>query len=410
MMSGGERQTFHWALSTITKCSITPEKLINKGGRVRWPSYAPSERTALENNVLSDGENLDFLKAFWSPIYDREDLFQYRRIVEVWRMRLSGRAFKEISNELGIDQRKACALISGKNLRPYLVQIYLNSQILPRPRNGWKWILECIPKPTNAFPKALQVPEKIQRYQDIIDFLKQFPSVPSDHPAIKFFGLTSEWVEKHNAELFGFLLGFMVGDAGKYYPEYAKRSRHTNKTTLWTNMAINASNLRVLRFVQLGLATVGIDSHQQSTRTEVIRWVSKSTNVLSWMLRVCLGLEANQRTSRNPIMMNWILNCPRNFIVSFIQGIAESDGYVHNSGYYTGIASKPNSNFYLEILQSIGTKARVHPKHKPSETRITLVESLKLPLFSPIIQSYRFERMLGHAKTRRILPPLPSFF
>lgn len=260
------------------------------------------------------------------------------------------------------------------------------------------------------FPTAIAVPSTIKSYQDISDFLKQFSPVPSDHPAIKYFGLSSEWAEQHKPELFGFLLGFLVGDAGKNYPEYERRSRRPIKTTLSTNMATNPSNTRLLRYVQLCLAVIGIGSHQQLSQTSVIRWVSPSSSLLTWIIRVCLGLATNQRTGRNPISMDWILDCPHHFIVSFIQGVSESDGSVSKHGYYTAIASVPNSDFYKTLLAKIGTHSRTHPKHHPTQLRINLLPALQLPLFNPIINSYRYQNLILHAKLRTLLPPSSSFF
>jgi hypothetical protein len=241
----------------------TTENKENKGVRVRWPPYTPKERVVLQNKFLGDWKNLDFLETFWNPIYDEVDLVQYRRTAEAWRLRLSGKAFGSISTELGIDERKACALVSGRNLHPHLVQMYLNGQVLSKPKTGLKWILYATPKPTNMFPKTTLVPEKIQSYHDILDFLKRFPPVPANHPAVKYFGRSIEWVEQHRPELFGFLLGFIVGDAGKNYPEYEYRRRHYQKTALTTNMARSESNKRILRYIQLCLSAVGISSQRK---------------------------------------------------------------------------------------------------------------------------------------------------
>ncbi len=380
-----------------------------QGGRVRWPPYTQQERSILEGKFLGDWESLEFLKAFWNPIYDQEDLCQYRRAAEVWRMRLSGKAYKSIAKELQIDERKACALVSGKNLHPHLVQMYLNSQMLSKPKIGWKWILECTPKPTKMTPKAVEVPERIRSYQDVLDFLKQFPPVPADHPAIRFFGLSSQWVEQHKPELFGFLLGFLLGDAGKYFPEYLKHARHYSKTGLSTNMSSSDSNVRVLTYTQLCLGIFNLWSHEISAIKGTIRWSSQSSDILTWMLRVCIGLGPGQRTSYEKAKMEWLLECPRDFIVAFFQGLADSDGSVNKHGYYAEIGSVPNSRFYKLLLSGIGIPSRVHPKLQPIQLRINLLPALQMPLFNPTIASYRFHQMISHSVRRNFLPS-PSFF
>jgi len=323
-------------------------------------------------------------------------------------MRLAERKFKAISKELSIDPMKACALVSGKNLHPYLVQMYLNSEMLPKSKEGWKWVLECTPKPTNMFPKVVAVPERIQNYQDVIDFLKQFPPVPAEHPAIRYFSLSSEWVEQHKQELFGFLLGFLVGDAGKSYNDIGHKKRHYDKTAMTTVMAINDSNVRILTYVQLALRTIGIDSARRNSTT-TIRWNSSASNLLTWVIRTCLGLSASERTSRNPIRMEWILSSPRNFIIAFLQGIAESDGSVDRHGYFTSIGSVPNSIFLQRAFASTNTPSRVHPKHRPVQVRINITQAIRLPLFNPIIETYRYSSLVSQARRRNLLPPSPFF-
>ena len=49
--------------------------------------------------------------------------------------------------------------------------------------------LERTPKPTNPYSNALQVPEKITCYQDIADFLNQFPQSEYYKPVTESEGL-----------------------------------------------------------------------------------------------------------------------------------------------------------------------------------------------------------------------------
>lgn len=378
----------------------------NDGGRIRWPPYTKWERSSLEDKFLGDWESLDFLETFWNPIYDRKDLLQYQRAAKVWRLRLEGKRFGDIGKEVGIDQGKACALFGGNNLRPNLVQMYLVGRQLVRPREGWKWVLECTPKPTNAYPRALFVPSEIKSFHDIEDFIGQFPKVQKDHPALKLFGLSVEWVEQHRLELFGFLLGFLIGDAGKYFPEYNKHSRHNAKTSLNTNMKKIDSNTRILTFIQLCLSVIGLRSHAVVPAPGTTRWTSESSNILTWIFRVCVGLKPGERTSRNSVRMEWMLSCPSEFIKAVYQGIAESNGSVNKNGHYAEIASVPNSVFFQRMLASIGTPSRVHPKRRPRQLRVNLEPAVDLPMFNPIINSYRFQIMMNHAKRRGLILPV----
>ena len=232
----------------------------------------------------------------------------------------------------------------------------------------------------------MQVSERINSYKDILEFLKQFPPADEESQALRFFGLTSAWAEEHKAELFWFLLGFFVGDAGKRYVHNEPQFWHYRKTAMNTRMAYKDSNFRVLRYVQLALDSLGIVSHQDHSNNSQVHWNSESSNVLTWILQVCAGLKAGQTTSTHMLDMFWMKGCPKNLIIAFLQGLADSDGYVDIRGRYAEIASKPNSAFYKDILDIIGANAHSYPDKNPQMVRITLRHAIRLPLFHPIIE------------------------
>ncbi len=175
-------------------------------------------------------------------------------------------------------------------------------------------------------------------------------------------------------------------------------------------MSLTDSNYRVLRYVQIALETIGLHSHQITTDLPIMRWHSESTNILTWMLQVCAGLKEGERTSTHQIAMPWLKTCPKNLIVSFLQGLAESDGNVDKYGYYADISSIPNSNFYKELFDTLTIDAHPYPKDNPQQVRILLLPAVQLPLFNPIIRSYRYEQLMQHTIRRKLIPPPPSSF
>jgi hypothetical protein len=364
----------------------------------------------LRQKLLKSPDVIDFVDNFWNINYDDGDLLQYRRLANTWKLREKGLSFKAIGQQLQLDQRKACGLVSGYNNHPYLAQMYLNAQKLGQPRSRWKWILDCTPKPTVPYPKELQVPELIRGFHDILEFLNQFQPVPEDSDALRFFALTSAWAKEHNAELFCFLLAFLVGDSGKYYSEYVPNARHYQKTAMNTLMKERQSNHRVLRYVQLAMETVGIHSQQVRSDPSLVRWHSEASDVLTWMMRVCIGLKEAQRTSTHRVNMDWLKSCPRNLIIAFLQGLADSDGNVVKHGYYADISSVPNTGLYKELLDILEIDSHQYPKERPKQIRILLQFAVNLPLFNPIIRSYKYEQLIQHSVTRKLIPPPPSFF
>ena len=358
----------------------------------------------LRAKLLGDWESLEFMRDFWNLEYDERDILQYRRLAPVWRMRESGASYKQIANKLGEDTGKCCALVSGKNCRPYLAQMYLNREVLGKPRNGWKWILERTPKPTAPYPKALQVPEQITSYQDIVDFLNQFPQSENASPSSELH-VTPEWVEKNKQNLFAFLLGFMVGDAGKNYPKSAENARTYDASSLDVNMKRHESNQRLLRFVEMCLNVIGLQAKEVQSPSDIVRVQTEYSRLLTWILRTCLGITGEMRTSEDSIDVRWMHSFPPKFVVSFLQAVADSDGSVDPNGYYVNIESKPNSAIFGDILKTLGTNPHVYEYEKQSCVRISLREAVQLPIFNEIVQSYRYHLLIQHALRRNIPPP-----
>lgn len=348
------------------------------------------------------------MEDFWSVVYDERDIAQWKRFAEVWRLSARGELQHTIAGKFGIDQALVSRTLSGFKWRPNLVQMYLVQARIGRPQEGWKWILECTPKPTNRNPRALQIPDRIRAYQDILEFLDQFPPISEESEALRSFGLTSEWAKKHKAELFWFLLGFFVGDAGKYYADCVEHARHYRKTAMNTRMTDNDSNSRVLRYIQVALASMGIQSRKVQSEIGVLRWHSEATEILTWFLQVCAGLREGQRTSLHRLDVSWLLDCPANLIVSFLQGLADSDGSVDKHGYYVDIASIPNSAFFKELFDVLQVDSHLHPEAQPTHVRIYLAYAVRLHLFNQTIRSYRYEQLIQHAIRRNLISSPPS--
>src|SRR5207245_7808878 len=63
---------------------------------------------------------------------------------------------------------------------------------------------------------------------------------------------------------------------------------------------------------------------------------------------------------RVPVDIPWIDSRPRDFIVAFLQGLAESDGHVDKTRNYAEISSVPNSEFYRRLIEKLGYTAKVY--------------------------------------------------
>jgi len=266
-------------------------------------------------------------------------------------------------------------------------------------------MLACTPKPTNPYPQSVQVPSRIRGYADIIHVIEQFPLLTQSRPRLGAIGLSNAWVASHRPELVAYLIGFMAGDAGKDYPRSSGRSRHDTSSCIDTNMSKIVSNRRLLEFVGLCLEVFGIPSHFVRGSKHGIRFKSGHSRMLSWILEVCLGLKADQRTSRDKIDVTWIPQTTHEFKVHFIQAVADSDGSVDRNGYYVNIETIPNPELFARILRSLGTTPHVYQYPRQSCVRVSLADAVRLPIFNPVVCSYRYVALMDKARMRNISPP-----
>ena len=109
----------------------------------------------------------------------------------------------------------------------------------------------------------------------------------------------------------------------------------------------------------------------------------------------CFGLGVGDRTSYDPIKAEWILNSPENFRIWFLQGVADSDGYIDINTFQAGIVSKPNIKFIQKVLDSLNIKSKIGYLHKGSlySIRFNLRDAYKLPIFNPYVKLYRYNLM-----------------
>ena len=108
---------------------------------------------------------------------------------------------------------------------------------------------------------------------------------------------------------------------------------------------------------------------------------------------MCLGLNWEEKTSHNQLRMKWLFRAPDDFRRRFIQGIADSDGSVKH--HQVIITSFPNSEFLVEILQTLGiSSAHVIQEYgRPLRVYVGSRESAGLPLFNEMVGGYRYQKL-----------------
>jgi hypothetical protein len=132
-------------------------------------------------------------------------------------------------------------------------------------------------------------------------------------------------------------------------------------------------------------------------------WSSQTSEFILWIFEKCLGLRAGETTTRNPLRARWLLGMPHEFQACFLQGIADSDGYVDLNKHEVGIVVEPNQSLICGILR----KLQVHSRRSEAKNQATVIlsvkEALGIPVFSPFAGTHKFvlANRLVHAQRFR---------
>lgn len=197
----------------------------------------------------------------------------------------------------------------------------------------------------------MAVPNSVNDYRDILNVIRQIRPLESVCREAAQFGLEKAIEPETRMLAFAYFLGVMLGDMSKM--------RSTNKTgdTMSVMLKLSQShqsNLRFGDFVSVCLGLIGIRVNRIEDHSEVLssryrynafRWLSQSSPFLLWIFEQCLGLRQGETTTRDPIRARWLTATPREFRIWFVQGLADSDGYVDLNKHEVGLIVEQINRF-----------------------------------------------------------------
>ena len=326
---------------------------------------------------------------------------QLRNFCEFVRLHHLGVGVKEMSRVLSV-HRSTISHWRDATDQPYLIRA-LNDTLPLVPRTEWR-VMPMHLVSGGAEPSGwIQVPEAIRSYGDVLDVINQIQPLEETYRRASPFGLTKTQVQAMRPELFAYQLGIMVGDAGKLgglQPRYSSMNLDLQLTQK------QPTNERLGEFVMMCANSFGIQMERKRDKqpsgatamgehpSAAFRWTSERSPLLAWMFSVGLGLSWGETTTTHQLRMDWILDTPRLFRVRFVQGAADSDGCVKHT---VEIASVPNSQFFANVLQSLGiTSAHCgYEKGEPLRTVLSLKQAASLPIFNEFVKSYRYQKLMN---------------
>ena len=242
---------------------------------------------------------------FWRVKYDEEDFTMYERFLEILRLSKSGLNGEEIGRTLHISNVRK--YLTGEKVS-FLTRLRAERDRLGPPNGGYKWL------PTQLKPRGtpgkewVQVPASSIDFDKIVSFVQTIEPPKIDRETLAHYGYSSaEELDSERISLFGFLLGATVGDAGKRAKGVTKFSSRALSLELSKN---KPNSLRFGEFTSL-CANASLDlcmhrvndgpiSDRRFSHSETLRWLSKSSPIISWVFNECLGLEWRDHDVRLP--------------------------------------------------------------------------------------------------------------
>ncbi len=329
----------------------------------------------------------------------------YDRFLEILRLSKSGLNGYEIGRQLHMNNVRK--FLTGTK-KSSLTHLRTELDRLGPPGPAHKWLpLRLKPRGTPD-TTWVDVPIAPLDFADVQSLLERVTPTTVEPEVLTKFGFYSyAELESERVNLFGFLLGAVVGDSTKNH----KGILRFNSMSL--SMMLSKNKLNSFRFGEFfalcGNASLGLNVHRISDppvskhrfgKTECYCWLSSSSPLVSWLFNECLGLRNDETTTYDPLRMEWLLSASKDFKIHFIQGLGESDGWPDAGDDLVKLVSSPNTQLFHQLLEGLGCPSQEVEQPPVELLRCKTEDAMRLPFFSPRIKSnlYLDTLTLAHAK------------
>jgi transcriptional regulator with XRE-family HTH domain len=354
----------------------------------------------------------NFLQYFFGIKFNSRDSKKAKLYFTALSFKEKGFSSKEIANKLNIS-KSTVAKWFWTNTIPFEARLYKNFQKLGKPEKNHKWLSINATRGGFLIGPWIQVPKKINSFENIKFVLNQITHLTSSTDLIKLFNLENNELNSIKYSGFYYLLGILLGD-GAMCKGNSKRFI-TRRITL--NMTKKyKTNKRICQFTQLCCNLIGLrmkrtkdDSPSKKNKHYFYRWQGQCSQLVNWISSICFELKKDEVKTYSPIKAEWILNSPKKLQISFLQGVADSDGYIDLGTLQAGLISKSSIETIEKILNNLTIhNCRKYQDHgKLAVTMINFKDAYSLPLFNPYIKSYRYKLLEQLNNATRLQHQMP---
>lgn len=374
-----------------------------------YPKRFKSEK---QKYNMTKESSIEFVKDFFGISFDEREEKSFLDFSRFIKLKKQGLSNPEAAKGAGVFKSTAIKWLYNYST-PFAVRLWKHYQKLGKPKEGYKWLSINSTRGGLFTGPWISVPVEISNFEQIRMVLKQLTELESFHVRNKKFNL--ELNNENKTLLFAYLLGMMIGDASKH--PIKRKNRITRRIQIrlttahksneriggYSSMCTNSLSLRMDR-------TKNCPKGKMNTHP-FYAWHSQCSPLIQWMFTVCLGLKTHERTTYDKISAKWLLQAPREFKISFLQGLADSDGFVDFTAQTAVVISHPNTDLIEEIFSSLGIRTR---RWLITVTGlwcliISIKDAYKLPLFNPYIKCYRYEKVIKLFNAKRISGHWPTW-
>ena len=334
--------------------------------------------------------NTEFTKYFYGISINKEDIKDFEEYSKAILYRDRNFSPSKIANFMNVSRRKIENWLYNGN-HPFIIRLLNHYLTLGKPGNDLKWLSVNSTRGGLFIGPWIKVPYKITNYSQISPVLNQ---------------LNNEITSLNIS--FGYLLGFFIGDCSK---NTIRRKQRVNRRITVRLSRGFTSNERLGEYVSFCARRLGLRMKRtkdcpagRMNTHPFYTWISQSSTLIQWIFNVCLGLKNSENTTYDKIKSDWILLAPNEFKVAFLQGLADSDGFVDFTSQQVGIITEPNTEFIKKIFDSLNIKTttRFFTKNRLWSLMMSIKAAYNLPIFNPTVKSYRYEYMEKLFKAIRI--------
>jgi len=346
---------------------------------------------------------LDFINDFYGIEPIDKDLEDFKNFFKVMQLKAKALSLKIISKKTGLSKSSIGKWVFNISIPPIIQLLNYHNKLTKKCNK--KWLSINSTRGGKLIGQWIAVPETIDNYQTIVNFLEQIKPLQIAYERAKKFKIN---LEKQRTLLFAYLLGIMLGDASKHG---IKRRNRTSRRVQLALTGAHKSNERIGNFTSLCANSIGLRMNRikdmpagKMNIKPFYRWSSQSSLLVQWIFDVCMGLNNDQTTTYDNVKMGWLLKMPKQFKIWFLQGLADSDGYVDFNSFQVGIISQPNTDLIKKIIESFGVKCsiKIFRENNLEAVIVSVEDAYKLQLFNPIVKSYRYFEMQRLATAKKL--------